>query len=655
MKKIILILIAIFSIFIIKAQTTIDTALVLANINNADKIFEGQVIEQCCYKDSVTGEIFTNNIVYITKIAKGDLFCGTVSVITAGGTYQDSTETVSHNTNFNVGCAGLFLCNPSEFPHSHNCERTDYITELQLVRRYTGFIGYQNDAFNDIVRAYRLSFDNIMNFYDILQIEAGISMTVCDSSFNPLGWTYNNKQAKRKPKTRSIPVITSINGSSANTYITTAGTKSQIIIKGMNFGATEGNLFLRNADDGGSSFLNLNKYDITSWSDTEIVCIVPGAIDSAILNTSIPGYQDVPVGTGVIGIENTGGGINDTSSTSTVSKLKILFALDNSKNKTGTIPYYKDNRFLFAQPMPTSTPPHFVDSTYHFKLNSNVTDANMIICIKTAFRRWSCMTGVNFILDAGTTNAGVAADNEYTIVLQPIDGVLGTSAQCRALHANCHTSTTGAPFGVGDIDISIDSSDLSYFWYDTTDYNPVPPNKIDFFNIILHEIGHAHLLKHVNDTSDVMYYLTALYADTLPAIYRHNHFNLNNQHAGDYIVQHSIDLSPYNFNGGCLVLDPMKIHPMDCRLEPLAINQFDHQDIEASIFPNPFSNSINIQLPNGDTKLKFQLISLEGNIIHEEVIIKSKTIFLPKISKGIYFAKLFNNKSVLIKKMVCID
>lgn len=646
MKKIVFTIVAIFSLFISKAQSAIDTTLLVDIIGSVDYIFEGQVTQKCCFLDSSTGLIYTSNMVHITKIGKGDITCGTVQVITEGGSLDDRTLSVSHNTEFNVGYAGVFICSKSSYPHSNSCERGDNPQELMMALTYDGLIDYYNDPFNTIARGYHLSFDQIQDLYNFLQVNAGISLSICDSSFNPIDWKFNNKLAHKHPKHRTIPVITSINNSTANVCSTIGGTNTQVTLKGYGFEDSVGHIYLKNADDGGESYLQINQFDICTWNDTNIVFVVPSLIDSNNFTPSGLSYLGKPAGSGLIGIQNYLGELNDTSTTSTSKKLDIQYSAYNYKYVSTTVPYYINNIYLFRDTL------HFHDSTYHFKLNNNITDANMITCIKTAFRRWTCMTGVNFVIDPSPTDTGAAPDHKNVILIANIDGPGKVMAKTNIYSIHC----SNKPFSVADIDIRIDSSDVSCFQYDTTGTVAISPYNIDFFNLILHEIGHGLCLNHVIDTADIMYYASILRNTTLPASQRIINFNINNQHGGDYIVQNSIDISIHNFTGSCLnYFKPMALQPMNCRLGPLEVKPIVKKEIDASIYPNPFSNSINVVLPYEMGKLKFELFNSIGALIHTEDLFNSKFIFLPNLPNGIYYARLSNTKSTLVKKIVCIN
>ncbi len=89
MVKKLSLLFLILTVLISHAQTEIDTSALLNALGQAPFIFEGKVIEQCTYEEPSTGIIYTNNIMEITKVIKGNLDCRTVSMITEGGEYLD--------------------------------------------------------------------------------------------------------------------------------------------------------------------------------------------------------------------------------------------------------------------------------------------------------------------------------------------------------------------------------------------------------------------------------------------------------------------------------------------------------------------------------------------------------------------------------------
>ncbi len=103
------------------AQTEIDTSALLNAMNQAPFIFEGKVIEQCTYEEPNSGIIYTNNIMEITKVIKGNLNCGTVSMITEGGEYLDRYMEVTHTTKFNVNVQGIFACKTNPNYYGNSC------------------------------------------------------------------------------------------------------------------------------------------------------------------------------------------------------------------------------------------------------------------------------------------------------------------------------------------------------------------------------------------------------------------------------------------------------------------------------------------------------------------------------------------------------
>jgi len=90
-----------------------------------------------------------------------------------------------------------------------------------------------------------------------------------------------------------------------------------------------------------------------------------------------------------------------------------------------------------------------------------------------------------------------------------------------------------------------------------------------------------------------------------------------------------------------------------------AINNLQNK---ISVFPNPFTNELNIQLDNVTTDMNFELFDLLSNKINENQLqaTDSKNIVYLKtqnLSKGIYILKAANNKGEIIyqRKVVCMN
>jgi len=102
---------------------------------------------------------------------------------------------------------------------------------------------------------------------------------------------------------------------------------------------------------------------------------------------------------------------------------------------------------------------------------------------------------------------------------------------------------------------------------------------------------------------------------------------------------------------GCVNADTIKIIVMDCsgiseNIKPYGIN----------IYPNPSQGKINIDIPEGFTKLEIIIFNTIGQIIFTEEISSQtetiKTIDLTKVPKGIYFIGLKSDGEQQFRKVI---
>jgi hypothetical protein len=167
------------------------------------------------------------------------------------------------------------------------------------------------------------------------------------------------------------PEITRIYSLTTNSAIVPAGIKEKVKIEGKNF-LNGGKVFILSADDGGNTYLSLDKYDINNWSDTSIIFTLPSRIDSSVVSGL--GYLTQPPGSGALYVQN----IETQQSNGLLSGLKIPYAATQVYgNRPITGEYYKNNLLLYA---------NSIDSGYTYKLHTSITDENMKNCIRKAIR-----------------------------------------------------------------------------------------------------------------------------------------------------------------------------------------------------------------------------------------------------------------------------
>jgi hypothetical protein len=112
MKKYLSLLFFICVFTLLNAQTK-DTKIQLRT-QSSDLVIEGKVLECQSFWNSDRTQIFTSNLIQLSKIFKGDIVGDKVEIITKGGQVDDQFSIVSHQTQFNTGMEGIFFCKKSK-------------------------------------------------------------------------------------------------------------------------------------------------------------------------------------------------------------------------------------------------------------------------------------------------------------------------------------------------------------------------------------------------------------------------------------------------------------------------------------------------------------------------------------------------------------
>lgn len=620
-----------------KAQIAFDTAQVVDIINACDYIFEGEIESKCSFSDPSDKMIYTVYNIKTSKLFKGEMECGTVSLIMPGGRSANQSVQVSHVDRFDVGYQGIFGCIDTHFPSNLSCLTNTNNLFLSPVRFYGSTITYHDDPFNALAEGFGVSIDDINIVYLYFQLVCGVSYTNCIEQFTPHKTTL---KSTTKKKTRGpAPVVDSINGTTLNPYPTQGGNFDTITLVGNNF-TSNGRLFLSNADAGGHVFRNLNQNDIISWTNTKIKFVIPNFVDS--FDAFNAGKASI-IGSGYFGIENNLGDISDTTNTSGVlNQFDVRYSIEQIRG-TGD----KINSMLFNETA------YFPDSTYHFQLHNSITDNDMINCIKTAIRRWKCLTGVNFVLDAGTTTDTITSLDGKNIIQLKAPPNAGAIASAQS-NLNYYCSDTNGFQKINKLDIDIYINPAFQFWYDTSSVSTldsIPANKTDFFVTIQHELGHAHALGHVNDIWDPMYHTYLIYNTPSPCSDRNLLLNNKNQKAGDIIIDKSTHLY-----GTCN--DPfftiIKMQDTSCRVKPLSIRNIVQNQINTiSIYPNPASTFLNIDFEeNLNENTLIVVYDLVGNKIYQSQTRQKQNKIYLNLSTGFYFIGIQNKNFTFNTKVL---
>jgi hypothetical protein len=185
-----------------------------------------------------------------------------------------------------------------------------------------------------------------------------------------------------------------------------------------------------------------------------------------------------------------------------------------------------------------------------------------------------------------------------------------------------------------DINIRQDLNSIppgGFVWnYDTLG-SPLGPNEVGFYDNILHELGHAHLLNHVNDINDVMYYntdnVTRTNLDFCPSALAG---------ATDVVtISPTVNLSP------CLFIHMIHVSPT-CSTN--AVPTILENVYKLAIFPNPINNgdiTISYQL-NKNSYVQFKIMDCTGREVMTQDSEKKSTgtyteqLNIDVLAEGIY-------------------
>jgi hypothetical protein len=434
---------------------------------------------------------------------------------------------------------------------------------------------------------------------------------------------------------KCIPEITNI-----NKYNVVGGNKEQVIITGNYFGNTKGQLFMKNVDtdnnpnnlQNGPKYIPLDQIDIINWSNTQITFYVPSTVDSAWFNGGA--YIRRIAGTGYLRVKDNTGLVSEDFSN---NSLNVGYSLFNLRGNN-----YKQNQYLFSANN---------DGKYHFKLNTSITNTGMINCINAAFRKWSCNTGVSFVLDNGTTSDGILEDNKNIITITNVGADSSFIMRTFSRGVPACSNNSSQPISTREIDIEINQYYVNSFQYDTTGTVGITAGLFDFFAAILHEIGHGHLLHHVGDQNDLMHYSSS--RGPISAANRKINFTNNNLFGGDEIVSKS---SNQNFGLTCTYNLPITPLTKSCRSTGLSSLENGFKNI--TLYPNPFDNQLNLKVNSTKTEyVNINLIDLLGQTCAEIKVLLTNgenEIQIPlELNNGIYLLNITGNSISYTTKVIC--
>jgi Secretion system C-terminal sorting domain/Matrixin len=258
-----------------------------------------------------------------------------------------------------------------------------------------------------------------------------------------------------------------------------------------------------------------------------------------------------------------------------------------------------------------------------------------------ALKAWRCATGVNFTTNSNWSNVGFGNDvfvkKGVITNTNPFGDILASTAVSLTQN-NCNQTGQESAY----------QANFTLTFNEIYNWTTTPPSISDRYNIEnigLHELGHAHLLNHVNDPNALMYSTT----NNVTRMLRYPSPEAIN--AGNHIM--GISTIP-RIGQNCL--PPMvKLNSSNCNdlLNPVDNLQ---EKAKISMYPNPAHDFITIEIEvMQTTHCKVKIYDLLGKVIFTQPLNENRNrIDIEKFEHGTYILEVEQNNLFFRSKLIKI-
>ena len=590
---------------------------ILDRINQVDYIFEGVVLESKSYYTDNNRYIRTSNLVEITKVLKGSITCGTVEIITNGGIIGNKELSISHSLELYKNNMGIFLCDLTNRPLSI----VDFYNETNIEKlegqfENQSFIQYWWDGQNINASDVWQNYDSLALVYNVVEQISGYNFIDCEKVTQSTINDYFPNQSNFVNNRADGDTICFFPKKLAG------GINDTLTITGSGFYTVKGSVFFPNANNGGTSMVHIEDEEIAVWNDSVIKLVIPSYSETF----TNPTQYGKPAGTGAFTVKNQFGQIilHDT--------LIIEYSIKNHSDNFPCVisPWQQMNKkFTFR-----------CDTTV-----ANYDNGNMKIVIDKALKDWKCLTGIDWELGTDIIYPANTAfeDTICTISFRdyPDTSTVLAAATVR-LDKSPNLTDTDSSFHIYEVDIKINSDKV---WFcDTTATNSVPIGEKDFYNVILHELGHAHGLQHVIDVNAIMHfgYTSSQRKIDLPN-------DLACDKGGNWMAEFTNDTFNivYDTNYVKMVFDTIR----PCSKIVSIIEYVIPRNNGLKIYPNPCSYQLNIQFENDNNQsLQIEIYDINGKKVSEHYIVNSIGFIedVTSLTNGVYFIRIHSSEGIFL-------
>lgn len=402
----------------------------------------------------------------------------------------------------------------------------------------------------------------------------------------------------QKPNLKATVAINNFNPSTVS-----AGTGTQLTINGSGFGNAQGAtayVEFQDADaGGGNNYMQPLASEYVSWSDNQIIIRVPKR-----------------AGTGTFRVRN------GASTASSSSALTVTYSHLN-------VPY---NGNVFQ----VSFIDKHLNGGYIWQMNTDFANNTAAKeAFNRAFENWRCKTYVKWEVGSTTTTNVTGFDGidviRFDTGAELPAGILGT---CYSYYNVCGSGSNMTWY--------VNEQDLVFDHATNWNFGPAAPssNERDFESIALHELGHAHMLGHVINTSEVMYY-------GLGAGQSRRILNSNDMEGGNYILNRSIA------SGACSNGPMIPFNSSNCSGAYTTVAE-NNNSLPVNIYPNPSEGIFTIWMNEMDRHdIEITVNNLLGQQIYTNRLSMEdrKEVNLSGYSKGVYFLRMESGDKIVVQKL----